>query len=159
MQESWSFHAAQNKHAKSFYPQQNMYLPVCNHWTGICRSRTQLILPLTEFCPGQSKASSDCSLEHLPQQAGDAGSRGVEAADHFLVFLDWQRLSMPFSWERVTQLCHLAFQAMLSQSAECVVIQAHDSQGTCQKETKSLLGEREVGWIVFVFVSVCLTHF
>lgn len=108
-----------------------MYLPVSNHWTRICRSRTQLILPHTEFCRGQSKASCDYSLEQLAQQAGEAQapgerklqstgfSRWAETEDAFLVG-EWDRIVSPD-----------ISQAFFSQSAQCVVIQAHDCQGTC----------------------------
>lgn len=76
MQESWSFHAAQNKHAKSFFPLAK-HVPSC--FQSLERSlqiENSGILPRAEFCAGQSKAIRDCSLELLPQQAGEAQALG-----------------------------------------------------------------------------------
>lgn len=107
-----------------------MDLPVSNHWTGICRSRTQLILPHTEFCPGQSKTSS--SLGHLPRRAGEAHAPGECSCRELPGFPRLAETEYAFlvgEWD--TAVSPDISQALFSLPAQCVVIQAHGSQGTC----------------------------
>lgn len=51
---------------------------------------------------------------------------------------------MPFWWESGIQLCHLTFPKPC-QSAQCVVIQAHASQGTCQRPNLCQGSEKQNG--------------
>lgn len=69
---------------KKLFPHQNMFPLVSSCWKGIWGWRTQLVLPPAEFCPGQSKASSDHSTKSTKGSSwGSPGSRGTEAAEGF----------------------------------------------------------------------------
>lgn len=63
MQESWSFHAAQNEHAKSFFFSPSRTCTLLFLITGVCGTRTRLILPPCWVLSWTIKASSDCRLE------------------------------------------------------------------------------------------------
>lgn len=128
--------------------QPNMFPLVSSCWKGFGNQELSSFCPQAEFCPGQSKASSDHSTElyqSRPVSVQVPGEQKPLSASDFPT--TWQNLGMPSPWENLRELwCHLTLpkpcEVML---AKCIVIQAHASLGTAANERNQISVGREVG--------------
>lgn len=128
MQESWSVHAAQNKHAKSFYPSNTwtFLFPItrqefadqelslsCPILSSVLDNQKQAVAWDTYYVGWWSHAPGECSCRALP------GFPRLADTEYALLVGEWNTAVSPD-----------ISQALFSLSAQCVVIQAHGSQGT-----------------------------
>lgn len=98
MQESWSFHAAQTSMQKALLPSNTCAFLFLITGKEFADQELGSPSPMLSSVLDNQKQAVTVASDVTTVGWGSPASRRVETAGRFLIFLDWQKLSMPSWW-------------------------------------------------------------